>query len=134
VYALLVVVPLVMLAVASLTTIEPTATAGNNLFLYVLLFIAVLELAIIPLVERVQISMRKKVTVTQMAPEQFLFSLLLIRISFVTAIYIYGLVAYLVIGEITNMLYFYAIGIVGSLIYWPTESRQQALLARMERS
>ncbi|MCB2231137.1 hypothetical protein KQH82_10515 [bacterium] len=133
-FAMLVLAPIVYLVVASFLKIETEVQAGNDVFLYALLAIAVVSPAILPVIGRVQMSNFKRSSATKMTPMQMLVTMMIVRIAFVEAVYIYGLVAYLVTGEMMNMLYFYAIAIAWSFVWWPTESRRQALLERLERT
>lgn len=133
-YAMLVFAPIVYLVVPSFVKTETEVEAGIHVFLYALLVIAVVSPAILPVIGRVQMSNFKKSSVTKMTPMQMLVTMMIVRIAVVEAVYIYGLVAYLVTGEMMNMLYFYAIAIAWSFVWWPTESRRRALLERLERA
>jgi hypothetical protein len=133
VYALLIVAPVIYVVVASFLEVD-AAPAGDNLFVYLLFAIGLLTPTVVPLLDRSYISSWKKDGTPTMETMQLLVMLVIIRTSIVEAIYIYGLVAFLVTGEMLNMLYFYVIAICWTFVYWPTESRQQSLLERMERA
>ncbi|MDX9858804.1 MAG: hypothetical protein RBT76_13515 [candidate division Zixibacteria bacterium] len=132
VFAMLIGAPLLYLAVAAVITVTAETDTGRNVFLYMLLAVALLTPATIPLIERFQIAGWKNRASAQ-SPRQFLFSLVLVRCAMIEAVYIYGLVAFLLTAAITNMLFFYAIAIGWTFPFWPTESRLHSLLERMEK-
>lgn len=131
---MLVVAPVIYLIVAySIPAGELAVEPGTDLMFYGLLIIAIIEPAIYPLIERFHLNQRRPAAHKQMMVEQLYVTLSIIKMALVEAIYIYGLVAYLVTHEMDKMLYFYPIGIIWSLIYWPTRDRFEKFRSRGER-
>ena len=57
----------------------------------------------------------------------------LIKFSLIEAIYIYGLVVYLLSGDILKALYFYPVGIAWSVVHWPTRDRFENFVNRLSK-
>lgn len=51
-----------------------------------------------------------------------------IKLAQVAAIYVYGLVAFFLTNDMMNMTWFYLIGIVWSIIYWPRRSHFERVM------
>jgi len=105
--------------------------AGNDMVFYILLLVSFTTPAVLPVIERFQISVYRGNKATAMQPINVLFSLLIIRMALVEAVYVFGLAYYFISFDYLRFLLFYAIGIVWTIIYWPTEERKQKLLAKI---
>ena len=128
------VMPLFYLALSYFVRVYPTVgDAEKSLVTNILLIVAVVALALLPLVERIQISAYRAQKNPKMTPAQLFFTLSMIKIASVEAVYILGLVVYLVTGEPMRMYYFYPVGIAWSLVYWPRPSSFDALIAKLEK-
>lgn len=148
---LLIKVPIIYLIVAHLIDVKEISNGGETeLMFYILLVFSILQPGILPLIERYQINIfsknpdSKAVNLnTESFPEMTLpkkgtkyglyQTVSIIKAAFVEAIYIYGLVVYLISGDIMNMYYFYPIGIIWTMLYFPTKSRCKAFLEKVER-
>jgi|GEM_PF-1298019 len=64
----------------------------------------------------------------KMTPGQFYINLLIVQLSFVESVYIYGLITYFISAEMVNLLYFYIIGIIWSVIFWPREEKTKTFI------
>jgi hypothetical protein len=133
-FSILVVAPVIYLLIAYVIgqNQEPMPSAGNDVMFYILLIIAVGSPTLIPLISRIQINSVKRQKQTSMTIPQIVQMVMIVRIAFVEATYIYGLVIFLLTGDWFRMLVFYAIGIGWSLVFWPTRSRQEALVRKIE--
>ncbi len=58
--------------------------------------------------------------------------LTIIRLAFIESIYIYGLILFFITGLTTYLPYFAAIGVLCSILYWPTYDRFAALVRSLE--
>lgn len=133
-YSILVIAPIIYLLIAYFIgqDREPMPSAGNDILFYILLIVAVGTPVLIPLISRVQVKSARRQQQTSMTIPQMAQAIIIVRLAFVEATYIYGLVVFLLTGDWFRMLVFYVIGIGWSLVYWPTRSRQEALVRRME--
>ena len=132
-WAMMVVAPLCYLFIAFQFDAQGIqAKAGNDLLIYLLLAIGLLSPLVIPVVTKgvIQAERRKG---WQEPPAQLFQRLSIIGMAMVEAIYIYGLVVFLLTGKFTNMLYFYPIGIVWSFIYWPKREKYDRLLEKLNQ-
>jgi hypothetical protein len=128
---MLVVAPVIYLIVATaIPEKQASPEPGTKLMLYGLLVIAVVEPVLYPIIERFHLSQARTTRGRKMPVEQLYVTLSIIKMALVEAIYIYGLVAYLITYEMDKMLYFYPIGIIWSAIYWPTRDRFERFLSK----
>ncbi len=141
--------PLAYLIVTHFAHIEITANGQNDILFYILLILAVIYPIAIPLIENFQIklyhknisetnapnlsmSVLSKTKSKQATPSGLYLILFIIKGSFIESSFIFGLVVYLVSGDITRMLYFYPIGIAWSLIHYPTKPRYEKFLEKVK--
>lgn len=131
--ALLVVAPIVYLVVANvvLQGTEINTQPGNDLLYYILIALSMVHPLAYLVIERIQVAMYRKSEMSQMSPEQLMSTLLIIRSALVEAIYIFGLVNVFATHDFSRILIFYAIGIVWTVIYWPTKERRQKILDKI---
>lgn len=126
--ALLAVAPIIYLVVAAFNTREYFQAAESaRLVMYLLIPIALVEPAVWPLIRRVQLRVYKKQAEKTSVAKMYV-TLSMIKLSFVAAIYVYGLVAFFLTNEMINMSWFYLIGIVWSIIYWPRRSHFERVM------
>ena len=59
-------------------------------------------------------------------------NLSIIRMSLIGAIYIFGLIVYFLTADLTQMLWFYPVGICWSAIYWPRRAKYRQFVERLE--
>ncbi|MDF1545158.1 MAG: hypothetical protein P1R58_08665 [bacterium] len=140
---LLGVVPVIYLAVGQLVEVVPHEVVPHevvpheggesDLLFYILIFLALAQPALYPIIERVQISNFSKAVNRTMKPAQFAFTIALTKLAMVDAIYIFGLVVYFLSGDLSRMLMFYLPGLLWTAIYWPRESSFEELLKKLER-
>ena len=131
-FALLVGSPVVMLIVSQVVASE-IAPAANDLLLYLLLVVAMIQPALGVVLERMWINGYKSNNKTNMEPAQLLTSLSIVRMALVEAVYIYGLVVFVITGDFVSMLWFYVVGIIWTSLYWPRRSQLERWLERIER-
>ncbi len=126
--AILIVAPLGYLIVAySNSNDNFQADESTALIMYLLIPIALFEPLAWLLIKRVQLRLYKRIAEKTSLAKVYL-SLMNIKLSLVAAIYIYGLVAFFLTNEIMNMSWFYLIGIVWSVIYWPRKSHFEKVM------
>ncbi|MFQ5498088.1 MAG: hypothetical protein ACE5FH_00310 [Candidatus Zixiibacteriota bacterium] len=121
--------PPALLVIAYYLIDLPSANpAPNNMALYMLLLVAIAEPSVIPLIHRMQISAHRTRKREPVTDGRFLTALSLIRYSFVSNVYVFGIIMYLLTRDISNMLYFYVIGAAWSLVHWPRRSHMSKFL------
>jgi hypothetical protein len=135
-FVFMVAAPLTYLAVIFLVAVPEGASAADGTVLNILLLLAIIQPAVCPFIERNRVAGYKlsQPSPAVMAPSQLLFTLTLIKFAFVEAVYIYGLVVYFLSGDPFPVLYFYAVGIVWSVIYWPRPSTVERFFKKVEFS
>ncbi len=123
-----VIAPGLYLIVTPVIKVTPNYSARMNMMFYILLVIAIVQPALFFIIRKFQISMYQKSTQTNMSTAQFFTSLSLIRMSFVDAVYLYGLVIYILTDDLMKMLWFYPIGAVWLYIHWPRREQFEHFL------
>ncbi len=117
--ALLIVAPLVYLLVAYVMQVDVKSGGEMDMLFYILLIVAIAQPAVVPLIERFHLNRYRAGATSRMSPGQFFTSLSIIKFALVEATYIYGLVVYIITGDMMRMLYFYVVGVIWSVVYWP---------------
>lgn len=134
-WAMMVGIPVVLVIVAlTLDRQQPTALAGNELMIYMLLVIAIVQPLLAPLLAKMEITKHKTHHPNGEASGELFLAISIIRLAMVEAVYIYGFVAYLLTGDIVTMFYFYPIGMVWSYFQWPTRQKYENLLEKLSQS
>lgn len=144
----LVVMPLVYLIIAFVLKTERfSPDEGSQRFpVYVLLIVAFLEPVVSVFVRKFQVKNYRQTKGkapqpgplafnkgrTEMTPGQFFINVLITQLSFVAAVFVLGLIAYLITAELNNMAYFYALGIVWSFVFWPREEKAKNFMKSLE--
>lgn len=123
--------PAAFLVVAAMLKIPERAGGEYQFLFYILFIVALVQPVLTPLIARMQINSYKKYQ-SQMNPRQLFFSLAIIKFAFVESIYMYALVVFILSGDLNAMLYFYPVGIIWSLVYWPRRSTVEKYLQRVE--
>lgn len=124
--------PAAYLVVAQLIN-QPLETGGEyDMMFYILLIIAITTPLLIPIIERVQINGYKKNKNSQGTPMGMFQTLFIQKAAIVEATYIYGLVVMMTSGNFTRMLYFYPIGILWTLIYFPRKAHFEKFMEKIE--
>lgn len=118
----LVAIPLLGLLVACIMKLDVKSGGEMDMLFYILLIVAAVEPAVAPLVERFHLKKFRSAGSSRMSSGQLLTSISLIKFALVEAIYIYGLVVYVIVGDIVKMLPFYLVGAIWSVVYWPRRS------------
>jgi len=132
-WAMLVAAPVIYLFVANLISAGMEARAGNELILYLLLVVAVVEPAMAPVMEWSQIRSYKAGSQTKMKPINLFFTLSVMKMSTVGAVYIFGFVVFILTGKFVNMLFFYPIGVAWTLVLWPKREKYDQLVERLNQ-
>lgn len=122
--------PLMYLYMAYLGSQHETARDGQ-VMLYVLFLVSLITPPMAVVVERSQIKLYKNGSSTQTTPAAMFQTISIIKMAMINAVYIYGFVAANLTGEFTNMFYFYPIGMIWSLVYWPTGGRFERLKEKL---
>ncbi len=127
---MLVVAPLLYLGIAYLQEMEGIAPGyAVDLTVYLLLAVGILEPSVYWLIERSQIAhYRESGGRSKMSPSQVYFTLSVIRMAFVEAIYVFGLTVYFVTGSYQAMLYFYPVALAWTVVHWPRRAGYERLM------
>jgi len=130
--AQLVALPIVYLMIAYFVRIPAKEGGELLMMLYILLIIAAVYPAFVPLIIRFQIANYRKTADSAVTPDNLYTSCGIIAFAIVDAIYTFGLVIYFLSGNINWMYYFYPIGVVWSLVYWPTDAKYRKFLTKVQ--
>ncbi len=130
-FAMLIVMPVIFLI--SMFIVSPPQQSGGEIeiMLLILLIVGMLQPLAIPIIEKVQCQNWLKEKSETKNPAALFVTLSIIKSSFIEAIYIYGLVVYLLSGDILKALYFYPVGIAWSVVHWPTRDRFENFVSRL---
>jgi len=130
--AMLAVAPAVYLVVAWILQM-PFKTGGEiDLMFYILLIVAMVQPAAVIVIERHQVNAYRARGSAPMTPSQLLFSIMIIKAAIVEAVFLYGLIVYLLSGDMLRMLWFYPIGAAWTVIYWPRREKWNSLIRTLE--
>ena len=131
--AMLVIMPLVLLSL--MFVVSPPKQSGGEIemTLLILLIVGMIQPLVIPIISRIQIQNWREENFEKKNPAILFFMLSLIKFSLIEAIYIYGLVVYLLSGDILKALYFYPVGIAWSVVHWPTRDRFENFVNRLSK-
>ena len=130
-FAMLIVMPVIFLV--SMFIVSPPKQSGGEIeiMLLILLVVGMLQPLAIPIIEKIQIQNWLKEESETKSPAALFVMLSIIKSSFIEGIYIYGLVVYFLSGDMIRALYFYPIGIVWSVVHWPTRQRFENFISRL---
>ena len=130
-FAMLVIMPLVLLAL--MFVVSPPKQSGGEIeiALLILLIVGMFQPLVLPVITRIQIQNWQEENSENKSPAILFFMLSLIKFSLIEAIYIYGLVVYLLSGDMIKALYFYPVGIGWSVVHWPTHERFEKFVSRL---
>jgi len=128
---MLVAMPIFFLGMTYLMTPQGSQGGQNDMLLYMLLIVSVFQPMVSPFIVRLQIDNYKKNQQSQMTTDQFLLSLNIIKFAFVEVIFLYGLLNYVISGELMRMLYFYPIGFIWAFLFWPKRSSYENFVERI---
>jgi len=132
-WAMLVAAPVIYLLIANFISAGMQAQAGNELILYLLLLVAVVEPAMAPVMEWSQVQSYKAKPQTDMKPINLFFTLSVMKMATVGAVYIFGFVVFILTGKFVNMLFFYPIGVAWTLVLWPKREKYEQLVERLNQ-
>lgn len=114
-----IVTPVIYIFPTFITSPPQLNQAANEMVIYILLIVAVVEPVLYPLVERFQIAQYKRVQNSTMSVYQLYQTCFLIKATLVNSVFIYGLVTFFLMGTNEHIWKFYIIGIFWVIIYWP---------------
>ena len=130
--ALLVAAPVIYLIIALATNI-PVKTGGeHDMMFYILLIVAVVQPTTLGPIEKFQIKNYRRSFQSIMNPVQLFTTINILKFAMIETIYIFGLMVYLVSGNLTGMLIFFPVGIAWSFVHWPGDSTLTQFQQRVE--
>lgn len=129
---LLIGAPFAYLLLAYLIKVDVKSGGEVDMLFYILLIMAIVQPAVAPLVERFHLKRYRSSSASKMSPGQLFTSISIIKFALVEALYIYGLVVYIISGDTTRMLLFYPVGAIWSAVYWPRRSRWERFFQAVE--
>jgi len=134
-FLLLVIAPLEYLHIVHFTGSGGRSNHPNpdSAWQYVLYAMPLIVLPAYSVVERVHVSgHRRGIWRKPTSLKEALHTIVIIRLAFLHSIYIYGLANFFITGKTQPLYYFYSLGILASIFYWPTRARLDELAAKME--
>jgi len=133
-WSILVIVPLLFVVVSYMVKTPLRAGGEYKMLFYILFIVGVFQPFVLKIVESFQINNYHKNLNTSITPAKLYSIIYMIKCSFIEAIYIYGLLVYLLSGNRMEMLYFYPVGIVWSFVYWPNKSKFNKFIEKVENN
>ena len=137
VFALLVFAPIVYLFVVYNTVSQgngPHEARDFTWLLYILLLIAIVGPTLARFVERLQLLAYKKGMLQVSSTIALYQSVVIPKLALVEACYILGLMFCFITFDPACLWYFYPIGIVWTIIHWPTEEKYREFVRKVEAS
>jgi hypothetical protein len=133
VYALMLVAPVLYLVVV-LVVAKDRASALHPVMqiVYLCLAMALLMAIVIPIVEKRVVAAYAVNRPNGMSILEAAQAIVIIKLALIETTYIYGLVTFFVNGVTTYLPYFYALGILYSILFWPSKSRFTELVRKLE--
>jgi len=133
--AMLILAPLIYLVVASVLDRQGMAEEGtSDMVMYILLIVSLAQGGLAGIVRKFQIQNYRKNKDQGMSPAQFYTTAGIVTLAFVEAVFVFGLVVFLLTGAFVNMLWFYLIGAVWAAVYWPRRDRFESFIREMQRT
>ncbi|HUV30813.1 MAG TPA: hypothetical protein VMY05_06985 [Acidobacteriota bacterium] len=114
--------------------LSPDSLAGdgvNEFVVYVLLIVGATGPAIVPVIQRWGLN-RKGRPSTPVSASALFVSVYVLKMAAIEAVYVYGLVVFLLSGEFEKMAYFYPVGIVWTVVSWPNRGKFDRFLKTCE--
>lgn len=96
------------------------------LLFYMLLTLGIVDPLIVPVLERMQINTWRRLK--SRSADQMYLSLVVLRLAFVEATFIYGFIVYLLTWDFMRLLLFYPIGLIWLAIYWPRREKYEQFI------
>jgi hypothetical protein len=114
--------------------IERPLVAGGeyDMLFRIILIVAMVQPLLAFVVERSQVRAFRARRQKEMTASQLLVTLAINKAAFVSVVFIYGLVVYLLSGDLLRMLWFYPIGAIWSVIHWPRREKWNMLIQTLE--
>jgi len=125
--------PLIYLVIPQfIETAEFETQAGMDVLLYMLMLLAVIQPMIVsPLIERHHLKTHSTGGEKSQSPGQLYVTLSIIKFAVVETTFIYGLVVFCVTGSYEHMLWFYPIGAIWAVVYWPRRVKYEQFLQKL---
>ncbi|MEA1981257.1 MAG: hypothetical protein U9N54_09825 [candidate division Zixibacteria bacterium] len=121
-YATMVLSPIVYIFIPIFVELVPRGGGEMHILFYILYFLAMVVPAMYYIIEKFQLSLFLKQKIST-SPEKLFYSLSVIKFSLTLSVYVFGLIVFFVSGDAFRFYMFYPIGIIWSLVNWPTEEK-----------
>lgn len=132
-FAMLIAAPPIYLMIASIVTAgEAVAREADHFLLYMLLVVSMVQPAISFLIARYKLGGISRESMTASSGSALFTSISIVKMALVEAIYVYGFVVFLLSADMVNMLYFYPIGIVWTVVLWPRRKAHDEFVRQFE--
>ncbi len=128
-----IVAPIAYLIVAKVSTVPVSTQTPADMITYILMIFGAFQPAVAPIVNRMQVNQYLRAR-TRPSPGKFFINITIIRLALAEAIFVYGLMVYFLSGEFNRMLYFYPLGAVWMLVYWPRKGKYESFIELVERN
>lgn len=126
----LLIAPLLYLFIAKQFNFPEFDPTANLLLFRILLVVAIVYPFSLPIMRNAQVKIVKKGK--QKDATQAFFALMIIQMALVEVAYILGFVVYMVTHNFEWMLYFYPIGLVWTVIYFPRKSMMTTFMEKVQ--
>jgi hypothetical protein len=133
VFALLLLFPVIYLVIVYVVSKDRVPAAHPvEQFVYLLLAVALLLALAIPVVEKKVSTAYAVNRPANMSVVETAQAIVIIKLALIESTYMYGLVIFFINGVATHLPYFYALGILYSIVYWPSKTRFTELVRKLE--
>ena len=129
-FVMLVLTPVAFVIITYVVHLERPPDEAVIFVFYAMLVIAIVAPFAYKIVERAQLSTYRQLQNKRMSPAQFATTLVIIKCVFVEASFMYGLVMFFLTADRSYMWYFYAIGVIWAVVYWPTKGKFEELVGK----
>ncbi len=120
--------PIIYLVIVFTVAAKIKAPEPQAMLLYLLLAIAALQLIFARIVTTAMIKGTQKAS-TQANPVTTIW---IVKMAMVESIFIFGLVYCFITADTMPIYYFYAVGVAGILMHWPTRERFDSIADQLE--
>ncbi len=100
------------------------AGGHSALVFFMLLTLAIVDPLLVPVIERAQLNTWRRMKGSRSADRMYL-SLVVLRLAFVEASFLFGLVVYLLTYDFLRLLLFYLVGLIWLAVFWPRREKYE---------
>lgn len=133
--AMLVAAPMIYLVVTPFLDRGAMASKGFPEFgVYILLIVALAQGGMVKVVRRFQMQNYRRNPQAASQPARFFTTFTVNSLAIVESVFLFGLVVFIMTGDYLNLLWFYLIGAVWAVVYWPRREKFERFVQELQKS